>query len=245
MIVRDEPAVVLHRRAYRNTSLIVDCLTPGFGRITLVARGARARKRRTSAAIEPFMPMLIGWQGRGEVRTLVAAEATGGFPALYGVDLAAGLYVNELVLRMLSVGDPHPGVFAAYGAVLSCIVGNGRPLDGPLRRFERALLDDVGFGLVLDRDSEGRPLDEQAQYAYLPAAGPVRSSPGSAHHGPCLAGASLIAFYNDDLYDGTVLKDCKRLTRWVLDHYLDGRPLRSRELLAVMARTAKSVSRST
>lgn len=243
MRIRGEPAFILHRRAYRNTSLIVDGFTARFGRVSLVARAARARGRGRNIALEPFTPLMIGWYGRGDLQTLESAEANGRAPILQGVNLAAGIYLNELVLRLLAIGDAHPSVFAAYAAAIASLADGEQALEATLRRFERELLEHIGLGLILDRDSEGRSLEEEECYGYMPASGPVRLLPGSDFAGPRVTGASLIAFGQGHLYDGAVLKDCKRLTRWVLDYHLEGRPMRSRELLKAMARSAATARR--
>ena len=107
----------------------------------------------------------------------------------------------------------------------------------------RTLLQELGIALLLDRDSDGRVLEPEAHYEYRPAAGPVLVASDTPCGGPRLRGASLIAFGRDDLYDASVLKDCKQLTRWVVDHHLDGRPLRSRELLRAIARGGSSYER--
>lgn len=244
MRVEGEPAYILHRRAYRNTSLIVDAFTPKFGRVALVGRGARARGRSGNVALEPFVPLLIGWSGRGEMNTLTSAEASAGLTLLRGIELAAGLYLNELILRLLPVGVAHPGVFGAYVTAIVSVSSGDHSLEATLRRFEWALLDDIGLGLILDRDSEGQVLEARAHYAYEPASGPLRVPSGSAHDGPTFAGASLIAFRDGRLYDGAALRDCKRLTRRVLDYHLDGRPMRSRDFLRTMVNGGKQGARS-
>lgn len=244
MRVQGEPAYILHRRAYRNTSLIVDGFTPGFGRITLIARGFRARRNGRGVALEPFSPLLIGWGGRGDLYTLTAAEASTGRTLLRGVDLAAGLYLNELILKFLPIGDPHPDVFGAYVNAISSLGDVQYGVEATLRAFERALLDAIGLGLMLERDSRGDVLEARAHYAYEPASGAVLVPAVELHEGPTFAGASLIAFRDGRLYDESVLRDCKHLVRRVLDYHLDGRPLRSREFLKTMLACASPHERT-
>ncbi len=107
-----EPAYVLHHRPYRDSSLILDVLSAAYGRVALVARGARRPKSRLHGVLQPFQPLLASWSLRGEMGTLTAAEARAG-GGLRGRALISGFYVNELLLRLLHRHDPHPQLFTA------------------------------------------------------------------------------------------------------------------------------------
>lgn len=141
-----QPAWVLHRRPWSESSLIVELFSRDFGRIGAVARGGR-NSRRWRGLLEPFSPVLASWQGRGELRSLVAAEPDGARPALAGAALASGFYLNELLLRLLRRDDPHPELHPLYGDTL-----NRLPDEAALRGFECRLLEALGYGLLLLED---------------------------------------------------------------------------------------------
>lgn len=231
---------VLHRQAYRDTSLLVELFTPQAGRVGAVARGARGRRSRVAALIHPFTPLWVNWSGRGELVTLNQVEAralespAAPFVPLTGDGLWCGFYVNELLIRLLIRHDPHPRLFAAYETVLMALAvstptASTQTLNQQtaLRRFELCLLSELGYGLNLSHDADsGQALDPQQRYYYRPGHGPVRVT----HAQRGVAGASFLALAADQWQDQGVLHDAKHILRPVLDALLEGRPLRSRAL---------------
>ncbi|MEM8661478.1 MAG: DNA repair protein RecO [Pseudomonadota bacterium] len=155
MRVKLQPSYVLHSRAYRDTSLLVEVFTAEHGRIGLVARGARRKSRNGSPAalLQPFAPMLLGFTGRGELKTLTATETAGRPQILVGERLYSGLYLNELLVRLLHRHDAHPKLFAAYGDALNGLASSGE-IDGVLRQFELILISELGYGFELDVDGQ-------------------------------------------------------------------------------------------
>ncbi|MEQ8663018.1 MAG: DNA repair protein RecO, partial [Gammaproteobacteria bacterium] len=154
-----ETAYVLHRRRYRESSLIVDLLTHERGRLAAVARGALRRKSQLAAVLQPLVPLSIETRGRGELLTLIHAEALAPAPPAQGERLYAVFYVNELVLRLTAAHDTLGAFFDTYRATLAALSG-ASPLEPVLRRFELALLEASGLGLELASEAHGRaPLD--------------------------------------------------------------------------------------
>jgi DNA repair protein RecO (recombination protein O) len=227
---------VLHRRRYRESSLIVEFLTPGCGRLAAVARGAMRRKSDLAAVLQPLVPLVIETRGRGELRTLVRAEATAPARLLGGHALYAVFYINELVMRLTVADDPHPELFEAYEAALAEL-GTGE-LEAPLRRFETALLDVIGLGLHLESEAGGsRPLTATADYLYVVDGGPEPYTTG--RHGCRVRGSTLLALAAGGPFEGETAREAKRLMRYVINHHLDGRPLASRELFAGVTASAR------
>jgi DNA repair protein RecO (recombination protein O) len=227
--VTQVPAFVLHTYPFRETSLIVEAFTGPYGRIAWVARGARRAGSAMRGLLLPFQPMSAGWGGRGELRTLHKVEWIGGLPPLRATPLLCGLYVNELLLRLLRREDPHEQLFEDYARVLVDLSA-GTGLSATLRRFERELLAGIGYGLVLDRDaSSGAPIDPSARYVYLVGAGPVPAEAG--REGIELSGQTLVDMSLDRYTDARSLQESKLLTRHVLAHYLGDQPLHTRDLL--------------
>lgn len=228
------PGFVLHRRPYRNTSALLEVLTATEGRVGLVARGVSRPKSRLAGALQPFVPLMLGWSGRGELGTLTQAEAVSAGYRLPPSRLALGLYLNELIVKLLGRHDSVPDLFASYQTTLQAL-SLASPAAVALRRFERQLLATLGLGLILDRDSTGATLSPGASYRYDPEAGPVKLKRGETALG-AVSGRGLLAFARDELDDAEVLRDALSVTRSALDHQLGGRVLKSRELLRRISR---------
>jgi DNA repair protein RecO (recombination protein O) len=231
MRVEQQPGFVLHARAWRETSLLLEVLSRDHGRVGLVARGVRSARTRTPRALlQPLVPLSLSWSGQGELATLAAVEATGSPLALGGEALLCGLYLNELVARLLPRNDPHPDVFAAYGDTLERL-RTSAALSWSLRRFERDLLADLGYGMVLEHEADlDVPLDPAGDYAYRFDAGPVPWR-GSAD-GLKLRGRALLALAADQEPDAEDLTALRRLLRALIAHHLDGPGLRAWSLFA-------------
>ena len=221
-----EPSFILHTRAYRETSLLVDALSERHGRVGLLARGVRsARGQPVRALLQPLQPVLLSWTGRGELPLLRSADAAGTVPKVSGDAVLAGFYVNELLLRLLPRDDPHPLLFQRYAVLLGELTGP-RSLAWTLRRFERDLLEELGYALVLEHDAEGGALQPQARYRYDPDLGPVAlGSAGSG--GASISGAALLAFAADEPPDEDELGELRRMMRRVLRERLGGRELQA------------------
>ncbi|MFO1422575.1 MAG: DNA repair protein RecO [Candidatus Competibacteraceae bacterium] len=226
-----QPAFVLHRRPYRDTSLLLEVFSQDHGRVSLVARGAVGPRSRLKGLLQPFAPLLLSWAGAGELATLTAAEEAGLPASLPPHRVLAGLYVNELLMRLLPRLDPHPSLFAAYPlllAELATAVGE----EPPLRRFEKCLLDELGYGLTLDCEAvSGTPIVAEERYCYVLDRGPLAASPSEV--GVPISGRGLLALRDGILNDPAVLREVKRLTRAALAVQLRGRALKTRELYRV------------
>lgn len=234
MRVELEPAFVVHARPYRETSLLLEALTARHGRVGLVARGARGPRSRLRGLLQPFQPLLIGWSGGGELRTLAAAEPAGPPRTLHGRALLGGLHLNALVCVALAREDPHPEVFAAYHETLDVLAREAAGAGWALRRFELRLLGALGYAPPLRRDVEGRPVEAGVLYTYEPERGPVRGRiPGV---GPVIRGETLLALADGDPPPEAMAGEARRLTRALLERHLGARHRRVRELLETVAR---------
>ncbi len=240
--VSDQPAYVLHRRAYRDSSQIVEVLTRDAGRIGLIARGAR--KGRRAGRLEPFRPLTIGWSRRGELGTLTDIETPVTVPPLSGRALACGFYLNELVTRLVDRDEPLPELFAAYAEGLHGLLA-GQAQAPLLRRFELRLLEVLGYGLLLDRDARhGEPVQAGRDYLYRFEEGPVPWD-GSETGGLRVRGETLLELAAGRPGSTGTLREARRLLEWVLAQYLGPRPLKSRELLEPYRRGPGSAISST
>ncbi|MFC5435199.1 DNA repair protein RecO [Rhodanobacter umsongensis] len=231
MRIEQQPAYVLHARAYRETSLLLECLTREHGRLGVVARGVRGeRSRLRRAQLEPFQPLLMDLLLRGEMAALTAVEAVGTPLRLSGDAGLAGLYLNELVVRLTGRQDPFPLLFDAYAQTLGRLAA-GESLAWTLRRFERDLLELIGYGLQLQHDSDaGEPLLPDAFYRYRVEQGAVRCAAGSAQ---ALRGSDLLALEDDRMPDNRGLKALRDMMREVIRFHLGGGELRAWRVLSM------------
>lgn len=224
--VQLEHAYLLHRRDFRETSLLLEFFTRSHGRVALIGKGIRRSKRTSAAVLWPFMPLLISWTGRGELPILSTAEHGIGSAVTEPEALVCGLYLNELLLRLLAARDPHPDVFELYEATLSALVGcDDREVW--LRRFELRFLDALGYALPLDGDVDnGRMIEAGKFYSVQPDHGPVETTPRPG----AVRGATLLALRSGFFSSPSERAEAKLLMRRIIAHHLGGRPLRSREL---------------
>ncbi|HVE43867.1 MAG TPA: DNA repair protein RecO [Gammaproteobacteria bacterium] len=224
-----QPAYVLHRRLYRETSYLVDLFTVDHGLVTAIARGVRKQRSQTAGLLQPFVPLLVSFAGKTDLMLLTHAEAHGPVVNLVGQCLFAGLYVNELLSCLLQKWDACGEVYHLYTQVLAGLT-SGMLEQKILRSFEKSLLQQLGYGLLPTSEQElQRVFSADKHYAYLPHVGFTESHVfGSEPH--VFSGKSLLAFAREEWDDATVLKDAKRLIRIALSALLGGRMLYSRQL---------------
>jgi DNA repair protein RecO (recombination protein O) len=227
--VEHQPAFVLHTYPWRETSLIAEVLTRDFGRVALVARGAKRRTSQLRGLMSPFSALALSWSGRGEVKTLVRAEWTGGLVPLRGDALLAGFYLNELVVRLLARGDAHPPLFGAYARALRALAGDAAGLAAALRGFEVELLRETGHMPSLEVCADGETIAADARYGVDPQRGLVRVEGGG--DALCIAGATALAMAAGDYAAPPVAAEARAMLRSIIRYHLDGRPLNTRRIL--------------
>ena len=224
----EEPAFVLHRRPYRESSLLVDLFTLNHGAVAVVARGAGRGSNTWNAELQPFQPLRVGWKGRGSLKTLVAGESSAQSLQPAGHRLYCGLYLNELLQRLMAASQGAPELFSAYLEALESLFVATQSVEPVLRRFEWALACELGYGFEWRwaADSQ-RPIEPGQAYGFDPQAGFLEYSSGQI--GP-LAGEQLLALADGDLEEPHARRCAKRVMRHLMDHLLQGRPLHSRRL---------------
>ncbi|OGT70647.1 MAG: DNA repair protein RecO [Gammaproteobacteria bacterium RIFCSPLOWO2_02_FULL_57_10] len=228
-----QPAYVLHTQPFQNTSLLVDFFCLDHGRIRAVAKGARRPKSRTRALLQPFQPLLVTLAGRAELKTLTAVEGSVNVFNLQGTRLFSGMYLNELLVRLLLFNEGHPELYQSYQQAIIGLHGD-RDLQQILRCFELELLDALGYGFNREDDcTTGQPIDPDALYLFHPDVGFERvAGHAEAHVGnPALFSGSDILSLGSNLSDDRVVSNAaRRLTRMALQAHLGDKPLVSREL---------------
>ncbi len=228
------PACIIHRRDYRNTSLLLELFTAEEGRAPAIAKGAKSGRASRAALLQPFVPLLVSLRGRGEIKQLLKVEAEGRPFTLTGERLYCGFYLNELLMRLLERGDPYPRLFTCYLDTLNRLV-EGEPRDPCLRFFELTLLEELGYGLLLDRTADsGEPIQSEGRYLYVTEQGPLSQANGPAEQQ--IHGRTLLCLHNREKLDSQAANEAKRLLRRILAFYLGDKPLKSRELFQGLRR---------
>lgn len=229
--VDGQPAYVLHSYPFRETSLIVEVFSRDFGRLALLARGARRPRSAIRGLLMAFQPIEVAWAGKGEVLTLMKAEWQGGLPLLAGEALFCGYYLNELLMHLLPREDAHERLFACYGDMLARLASaaRGKVREADLRSFEKALLQELGYGLTLDRDSEGRAIVPDSHYTYRMEHGPVRLEHAEAA-AQVVSGKTLLDLEAEDFSDPRSRSEAKLLMRTLMAYYLAGSELETRKI---------------
>ena len=141
--VTAQPGFVLHSYPYKETSLIVEVFARDYGRVPLVAKGAKRPHSKLRGVLQTFQPLQLAWTGKSEVRTLISAEWVGGLLPVERAALLCGFYLNELLVKLLARDDPHPVLFDAYVSALNQLA-HAEPAGIVLRKFELQFLKEIG-----------------------------------------------------------------------------------------------------
>ena len=234
-----EPVYLLHSRHYRETSLLIDVFSLNYGVLRSVEKGALRPSNPFQGMLQLFQPLLVSWQGRSDLKTLTDVERSNSLPVLKGDYLYSGLYLNELLVRLLHPHDPNPQLFSAYVDVMGGL-GDREPLEAILRVFEFRMLTEFGaFPSFTEEAGSGQSIIPRAYYYWRPEQGFIRvnafEEPYSQnYHIPTniISGTQLAALSEADFSRKETLLAAKQLSRLMIDHLLGGRSLKSRELIA-------------
>lgn len=232
MRIESQPAYILHTRNYRDSSLIVDFLTPDYGRVSGVVKGVRsnsksAKQRRS--LLQPFVSLFISWSGKSELKTITQFESRGMPIALQGKRLFSGLYVNELLSRLLQADEQHSEIYTLYEWVTNRLLDSDA-IDVVLRHFELNLLSELGYGFDLSADIEsGEALKPEQHYRFYPDRGFVQLEQGAPMAPNLFKGEDILAIASGEFTEQS-RRAAKLLCRQALQSHLGNKPLRSREL---------------
>ncbi|WMY09215.1 DNA repair protein RecO [Paraburkholderia phenoliruptrix] len=228
--IAEQPAFVLHSYPYRETSLIIDVLSRDHGRLALVAKGAKRPHSALRGVLQTFQPLALSWSGKSEVRTLTGAEWVGGMLPLTGDALLCGFYVNELLVKFCAREDPHPQLFHHYVVTMTRLAHDEPPVQ-VLRSFERVLLRETGYAMSLDRTVARRAVEAGGRYVFDPERGVREASGDLPAQWPVVAGQTLLDMEKDDYHRAQTVAQSKTLMRFLLNTYLGGTPLATRQIL--------------
>ena len=219
-------AFVLHSYAYKESSLIVDLFTVENGRMAVIAKGAKRPASNLRGALLSLQPIEAIFSGRGEVKTLTQAQWLPGQPWLTGQALMCGMYLNELLIKLLPREDPHPQLFESYAATLLTLAASDEH-SAILREFEISLLIEMGYALELQNDvSTGEPLLPDALYRYDPLAGPSAEGRGSL-----VSGNALLSLARGRFDNNAIAAEARDFVRTIINFHLDRRLMRSSSVM--------------
>lgn len=229
-----QDAYVIHSRPFKESSLLIDFFTREQGCITLVAKGAKRPRSPKRGLLQPFIPLNISWQGRGELGTLTHIEAYGLPVFLINRRLLSGLYLNELLYRLLQKNDPCIGLFDQYHQIIEKLAGVSC-LQSILRVFERELLTALGYGLLLDKEQiTGKAIIPEDLYLFDPLKGAIKITQEPDNFEPhqvVVRGEVLLALQEGIFPSRVVLKQSKSLMQRALGLQLGERALEVKKVV--------------
>jgi DNA repair protein RecO (recombination protein O) len=243
--VNQQAVFVLHTRPYTESSLIVEVFSQDYGRAAVLAKGARSQKTRKRGILQPFQPLLIGWTGKGELPILTDVEQGNKLFHFDYKSRVCGFYANELVYRLLQRHDPHPDLYYAYQDLmldLHRLSFQKKERELSLRLFEKRLLSEIGYALILDRDVDNQELiNPELVYRYVPERGPEIYQSSVAYsdnsnlyttNSPLVVSGMVLHCIERNQYPNEqLMQQAKRFMRHILKTLLNGKPIYSRSLL--------------
>ena len=220
-----QPAFILQHRAYRETSILLEVFTHDYGVVSVLAKGVRKAHSKTAGLLLPFSQLRLSYLDKHELKVLTHVEYANHYP-LQNLGLYCGFYINELLQRFLHKYDPHPQLFAYYQDCLQALL-KGDSVEQTLRYFELDLLEEAGYAVELDVEQHHQQQVRCGQhYHFLPGIGMIQDDRGY------VSGETLLALAAKSPLTSEALVGAKALLRKMLDEHLQGKPLKSREVLA-------------
>lgn len=243
MRVQHQAAYILLNRPYSETSWIIELFSRDYGRLALMAKGARRIKSTLKGSLLPFQPVLLSWTGKGDIPTLTSAEIDQNeyslqYQDLKGDALVCGFYCNELIVNLLHRHDPHVRLFDHYHATIMALytANDNDALSNTLRIFEQALIKETGYEVSFDYEADGKTaIEDQAHYRFQSGQGFVRlagSQRGSVT-GSLIRSLSVgdsMKIQDDSAVSASNSSAGKHLMRDILNQTIGYKPIISREL---------------
>ena len=224
-----ESGYVLHHYPFSESSLRLDIFTEETGRLSILAKGARRPKSFWRGLLVPFRPLLFNWTGRSDLKTLTLAEPNGRSLNLTGTILWCGLYLNELLMRLLTPYDTQSEIFQAYHLTLNELAKAPAACEIALRLFERDLLSFLGYGIDYQTFEHGESIEPDVMYTYTPNNGfmLVQELDKKAL---IVSGASILALATGEFENPDQLREAKMILQAAIQSHLTGKPLQTRRL---------------
>ncbi|QXW19077.1 DNA repair protein RecO [Comamonas aquatica] len=171
--VGEEPAFILHRYDWSESSLILEVFTRHRGRVALLAKGVKRHTSNFRPVLLALQPLKVSYtlsgDGNADIHVLKGAEWAGGHIMPMGNNLLTGLYLNELLMRLLARDDPYAYLFDVYGTVVKLLATQPEEVIEPvLRAFELILLRELGLLPALELETQTlQALQPQTSYVLV------------------------------------------------------------------------------
>jgi len=240
MAIQKTEAVVIDRRDYSNTSLIVTLFTQRFGQLSGIAKGARRPKSPFLGTFDLLNhnEILFYRHTRSSLHTLSHSEVKDGFPGIRDREprTYAGTYAAELVKAMTREDEPHPETFDLLINTLREL-SVAKDTDRVLFQFEIKFLGTVGYQPELENCVSCRAQPRSRRIPFSVSEGGIlcpRCASGSeeeTHVTSPGALATLNVLRRKSLTEGrsvgftpAVAKDLKRLLRPYITYRMEREP---------------------
>ena len=225
-------AMVLHLVPYRESSVIVRFLTESAGKISGIYRGVRGNKRKRKAVVQPLYSGVVEYLGKPDLFTISNFEANR-YPALTGQGLYSGLYVAELLVKVLGEGQGEEQLLEETVRVINDLETN-TGLASKLRRFEFRLMEILGYGVDFSCEAVvHEAIDPEGTYVYVDQVGFVRERTDGALHGAeigAIPGIMLQRFARGDFSGESGGVIAKRISTIALSSLMGNKALSSRKI---------------
>ncbi|MAJ91617.1 MAG: DNA repair protein RecO [Legionellales bacterium] len=222
------PCYILHSRNYSESSLILEIFSRNYGRVNLIAKGAKKNKKYTSINFDPYQKYNISWINKIDLGILLEIESYSEMIKLASEKTMIGFYLNEIILKLLHKHEPYPELFDIYELTLKRLINNENEKT-ILRYFEKNLLQLLGYGITLDYDIQtGEPILSDRNYYYKIDSGPS-SELSASGHGMKISGKTLLQLNDESLLGSMHITEAKNLLTMIIEKYID-KPLESKKL---------------
>lgn len=220
-----QPAFILQHQPFRETSILLEVFTRDYGVVSVLAKGVRKEKSKSAGLLLPFSLIRLSYIDKHELKVLTYVEYVSSY-SLQKLGLYCGFYINELLQKFLHRHDPHPQLFVYYQVCLQDLLLD-TSLEQALRYFELNLLEEAGYAVQLDIEQNcHQPVQSSQRYTFMPGIGMIEDTQGP------VCGATLVALATKSALCDNALAEAKPLLRKMLDEHLNGKPLKSRQVLA-------------
>lgn len=143
--------IVLRHRKLGDTDEILTLYTANLGKLDAVAKGVRKAKSRLAGHVQPLTHATFLLAKGKSLDVVTQAETTEPFQEIRDnlERLSRGLYVCELLDKFT---EPHADHFGLYRLVLDTLrrIAGGDDIDTPVRFYEIALLQEMGYSPELE-----------------------------------------------------------------------------------------------
>ena len=227
-LIENIRAYVLHVRRYTDSKNIVSFIAETTGRTSCVVRVSKK-----AAPLQPFVSYEIAYSGKGSLKTLASADQTERFDLPPGRPTYCGMYLNELLVKLLPELESHDALLSAYQETLKklTVADNAQIQEILLRRFEFTLLDEFGLGFHFDRCADFSEIEasDEAEYKFVAGEGFVQVAPALSQYAITFTGSALSEIAREE-WTVQSLRAAKALSRLALRPLLGYQELKAREL---------------